>query len=245
MKTGLVVELKTGKKEPGANTKIHKKNMAQMAVQLEILRETEGMETPGLERVDYTKKDGKSSHGYRLDGKPVPGVTSVLRILDTFKIDEMYLHRGTWGHEICAMMDEKPSRVTQCWIDSLPGDALVYGGCVKDGELWRNWFSAYAQFKIDFKLENVEIKNELPFASRKMRVAATLDKVIEDNSPLRGNLLYITNTGYKRYELIPSDRPTSKYQALLNVFRSARFVYDFRGELRREHKELEENNEYE
>jgi hypothetical protein len=234
-----VIELKTCTKPPAPNSKEHFLHEMQLAVQLNMAQESPGTKTAGLERIDYKDKDDRDCHRYELFGKPIPGVTSVLGLArGGWKPNRDFMDRGTWGHAICTQIDQQ--MILQEWIDSLPNRAERMGHTRSDGELWRNWFMEYIKFKIDHKLYNECIWNETPFASKELKVAATLDKYFESQES-QGYLLYLSSGPYKVYPLKPDEKFTSYYQEILNGFKRIKWVYDFRGDFQKEQKQIKEN----
>jgi hypothetical protein len=205
-----IIELKTGKQAPPYASLDHMINMIQLAVQMRIFHDCGGMETPGLVR--YDEGDG---HRYELDGKPIKGVTTYLSELRAWKPSKYYMERGTWAHGVCAEIDYKnvPVEFWKKWID----DMAACGR--RDSKVWKGWFTGYLRFKEDFNLNETGIYNEIPLASRKMWVAATLDKIVMDEGPLRGILLYLTERGYRQHSLLFSQKANSNFLQLINEFK--------------------------
>jgi hypothetical protein len=199
-----------------------------------ILSQNKKLQTPCLEKILIKDENGKViRHRYELNGQKIKGVTTYLGHLRTLMPNDYYLERGTWAHLICAQIDKKSKLLNMWreWIDDLSKSNP------ENSHLWRSWFNGYLQFQKDHNLEGGEIHNEIPLASQKLWVAATLDKIIPDDKPLRGVLLYLTSSDYKVYNLKYSEKHTSKFQLLLNDFKKVKWFVDFR----REHEKEKED----
>lgn len=100
-----------------------------------------------------------TTHTYRIDGKIVPGVTSIIRaILPGFQATYWYLTRGKAAHRACELLD-------QGRLDWLSVDPEIMPRV-----------RAWEQFRKDFG--GTVVANELPLTHSVYRYGGTLDRVL-------------------------------------------------------------------
>ncbi len=221
---GWIVEVKSSSLPNPEN----ERDRMQAVMEAYLWKENQGLETPGLEKIEK-EIAGDIYHYYELDGQKIPGLTTVLKYFDNWPVSKHYLERGSWVHHICQKIDE--GKVQQDWIDHLPKSTLNRPNVnMEDGFLWQAWFNGYIKFKKDYGLENVRIHNEVPLASHKFRFAATIDKIIMNDEPLKAILLYLTPKGYKAIEIPYSEKIGSEFRDLYSYFQNIlRLYHDRKG----------------
>lgn len=101
------------------------------------------------------------THTYKIGGRPVPGVTSIIRSVlpHAWSIDEYYLQRGTATHWGCKLLD----------------DGVLDRSSV-DPEIAPR-IEAWERFRSDYK--GLVIGCELPLGHPEYMYAGTLDRVFE------------------------------------------------------------------
>jgi hypothetical protein len=188
-----IVEVKAGAEEG----MIHK---AQLAGYMEMVKENSGLESPGLERIEMKNDKGETWHEYFDNEKFIPGVTTLLSLYRTWQFDndagKEAAERGSWIHKILANYDRANHRDAFFnWANDKKGLPKL-----KDGEFASKCFLSYLRFLDDYRLEGVEVKNEVSLAGE--GYAGTLDKIYMTPGKLTGGLLYLG----KKYKYIPMTR---------------------------------------
>jgi len=204
----LIVEIKTG--IPIVDPPVHK---IQLAVQMELLKENPDLKTPGLAKMVKADNMGIERHWYELDGKKITGITTYLSQLVTWKYeDDYYARRGKFVHQMLQFIDERPGFNWKPYLEvNMEGhpDQEFVGTCIEN----------YLKFKDEYKLAGLQVLSEVPLASGKMEVAATLDKIFITPGIPRMILLYLG----KKFEVV--EVKSREVPFLINDFRVIRRMW--------------------
>lgn len=160
----------------------------------------------------FARKNHASSHSYTLDGHRVPGVTTIIGILDKpalvgWAAKETAAYADEHWAELSSLRSaDRIERLTKARFATnrraivrgnrvhALGERLFHGEQIEEGEITpelRPWVEGYAKFLDEWEMEF--IATEMPVANTEYRYAGTADAFAW--SPRLGNVLLDNKTG--------------------------------------------------